>query len=190
MTGVSRGHSTILLCFEVTLPEVSQWGRALGWQQYVAWGLQGLRCLRDLCSGSHLIPYSLFTQETDQHEQGRNQVTELFCGLRSALISDSGRNVQTTENNQGEVAWEMKINLEGFFMHTQSLESLEFRKGDMVASKRRQDNLLREEENNATEIQWIFIYPTIQKKAVSRCLDWTHPRGRKQYRKKSRPNRK
>lgn len=47
----------------------------------------------------------------------------------------------------------MKINLEGFFMHTQSLESLEFRKGDMVASKRRQDNLLREEENNATEIQ-------------------------------------
>lgn len=29
----------------------------------------------------------------------------------------------------------------------------EFRKEDMVVSRRRQDNLLREEENSATEIQ-------------------------------------
>lgn len=61
--------------------------------------------------------------------------------------------MQTIENNQGEVALEMKINSERFFMHTQRLESPEFSKGDMVASRRRQDNLLREEENNATEIQ-------------------------------------
>lgn len=38
-------------------------------------------------------------------------------------------------------------------MHTLNLESLGFSKRDRVVSKRRQDNLLREEGNNATEIQ-------------------------------------
>lgn len=90
---------------------------------------------------------SLFKQEADQRTQGRNKVSPLFWGLHGALISDSGRHVQTMENNQGEVALEMKINSGGFFMH---LKSLEFGKGDVVASKRRQDNLLRGEENNAT----------------------------------------
>lgn len=89
-------------------------------------------------------------QEADQHKQGRNKVSKLFWGLHSALIPDSGRNMQTVENNQSEVAMEMKINSEGFFTH---MKSLELSKGDMVASKRRQDNLLRGEENNATEIQ-------------------------------------
>lgn len=58
----------------------------------------------------------LFTQEADWHRQGRKKV-QLFCGLRSALTSDGGRNVQTIENNQGEVALQMKINSEGFFIH-------------------------------------------------------------------------
>lgn len=86
----------------------------------------------------------------DLHKRGRNKVSKLFWGRHSALISNSGRNMQLLETNQGEVALEMKINSEGFFMHTRSLE---FSKGDVVASNRRQDNLLREEENNATEIQ-------------------------------------
>lgn len=89
-------------------------------------------------------------QEADQRKEGRNKVSKLFWGLHSVLISDSGRNVQTMENNQGEVVLEMKIKSEGFFTHRQSLE---FSKGDVVASKRRQDNLLSGEENNATEIQ-------------------------------------
>lgn len=89
-------------------------------------------------------------QEGDFHRQGRNKVGKHFRGRPRALISDSGRSVPTLENNQGEAALEMEINSEGFFMHTRSLE---FSKGDVVASKRRQDNLWREEENNATEIQ-------------------------------------
>lgn len=43
-------------------------------------------------------------------------------------MSSSDRNAPTVENNQGEVAQEMKVNSGGFFMHTKNLG---FGEGDL-----------------------------------------------------------
>lgn len=91
--------------------------RALGAGVTGVWGVWG----GNLRSGSHLVSYSIFMQEADQQKQGRNKFSKLFCGLHSALLSDSGRSMQTMGNNQGEVALVMKINSEGFCMHMKSL---------------------------------------------------------------------
>lgn len=157
----------------LTWAETGWWVCKLWVVNSMAQGLWGLGLSERSVLGSHLVPCSLVTQEQTTIKKGSNKVSQLFCSLCSTLIWDRGKNMPTMGNHQGEVALEMKINSEGFFMHTKYPE---FSKGDTVASKRRQDNLLRGGKQCNRNSMSICL--SIQKAAVSRCLDWTYiPKG-------------
>lgn len=139
-----------------------------------------------LCSGSHLFPYSSFVQEINQGKQGKNKVSKLFCDLCNALISDSGKNELATENNQDEVAAEMKINSEGFFMHMRVCSSVRETWWPL-----RGDRIIYWERRKTRKQKFNEYLPEYSKGGCEQMLELsTYAQGRKPHSKKSRLNQK
>lgn len=111
-------------------------------------GPSGLGCLRGLRSGSRLVPHRASLRRGRRRQEG----TKLANFPAGAVLRyyRPAAECAATENHQGEVALEKKTNSEGCLPHVRSSECSQ---GAVMASKRRQDNLLGEEENNAMEIQ-------------------------------------